>query len=53
MTSFTSDSPSDFYFGGVLSHANTVKVIWQLSSFTGGGSPKGPLCALFQAQAGI
>ena len=28
---------------------NTVKIIWRLSSFTGGGRPQVPLEALFQA----
>ena len=31
---------------------NTAKVIWRFSSFTGGGRPRMPLRALFQARAG-
>ena len=38
--------------GLFLCHANTVKVIWQFSSFTGGGRPQMPLHVLFHAQAG-
>ena len=40
-----------FYFGWVLFHTNNVKVIWPLSSLTGGGRPQVPLCSLFQARA--
>jgi hypothetical protein len=36
-------------FDWVLRHTDTVKVIWRRSSFTGGGRPKVPFCALFQA----
>ena len=42
----------DFFFGWVLRHTNTVKVIWPHSSFTGRGRPRVLLRALFQAQAG-
>ena len=38
-------------FWEVLYHASTVQVIWQLSSFTGGGRPQVPL-STFQARAG-
>ena len=41
-----------FFFGHVLHHNNTVKVIWRLSSLTEGGIIQVPLRALFQAQAG-
>jgi hypothetical protein len=36
----------------VLRHIDTVKVISRHSSFTGGGKPQVPLCALFQALTG-
>ena len=41
-----------FFFGWVLHCTNTVMEIWRLSSFTGGGRPQVPFCALFQAQVG-
>ena len=34
----------------VLRLTNTLKVIWRLSNFTGGGRPRVPLRALFQAR---
>ena len=40
------------FFFLVLFPTNTVKVIWQLSSFIGGGRPQVAHCALFQARAG-
>ena len=39
-------------FGWDLRRINTLNVIWRLSSFTGGGRPQVPLCALLQARAG-
>jgi hypothetical protein len=39
-------------FDWVLRHIDTVYVIWRHSSFTGRGSPKVPLSALFQARTG-
>jgi hypothetical protein len=41
-----------FFFFRVLHRTNTVKVIWQLSSFTGGRRPQVPFHALFQAWTG-
>ena len=38
-------------FGWILRRTKTIKVIWRVSSFTGGGSPLVPLRALFQARA--
>ena len=42
----------NIFFGWVLCQTNTVKVIWPLSTFTGGRRHWVPLPALYQAQAG-
>jgi hypothetical protein len=39
----------DFFFIGWGLHCTyTVEIKWRLSSITGGGRPKMPLCVLFQ-----
>jgi hypothetical protein len=38
------------YCTNLYMSTNTLKVIWQLTSFTGGERPHVPLCALFKAQ---
>jgi hypothetical protein len=43
---------SSFAFCRILSHTNTVKVMLQPPSFTGGERPQTALHALFQTQAG-
>jgi hypothetical protein len=46
----TDTCPDEFlFFGWASCSTYTVMVIWQLSSFTGGGRPQVPLLALFQA----